>query len=235
MGSRITNPIFEWPTPDIYIHPASGQELAGSEKSNLNRCYPGLADGALTERLAWAVIQLIKKEKVDLAVDLHEASPEYPVVNAMVAHERAMDLAATAAMELEAMGIPIRLEPSPKNLRGLSHREWGDFTGAMAVLLETANPSHGRFRRKTDQRLILTGEDKAYAEAAKLGRLYIKYEGKQTLDYRVGRHLAALDLLFKNLGEVLPGKAVEVTGIPSFAQTMKNGVGAYLAAPANPR
>ncbi|MGD8562534.1 MAG: succinylglutamate desuccinylase/aspartoacylase family protein [Desulfarculaceae bacterium] len=229
MGSRVSNPIYEWPNPDTYIHPASGQQLAGSEKSNLNRAYPGLADGAPTERLAYAIVQLIKKEKVDLAIDLHEASPEYPVVNAMVAHERAMDLAAMVAMEMESMGIPIRLEPSPKNLRGLSHREWGNATRAMAVLLETANPSHGRFRGKTDQRLAITGQDKAYTKAATLGRLYIDYKGDQTLEYRVGRHLAALGLLFTYLGEVSPEKAVEINGIPAFAQIMKNGVGAYLA------
>ena len=235
MGSRTSNPIYEWPNPDTYIHPASGQQLAGSEKSNLNRCYPGLADGALTERLAYAIVQLIKKEKVDLAVDLHEASPEYPVVNAMVAHARAMDLAAMVAMELEGMGVGIRLEPSPKNLRGLSHREWGEATGTMAVLLETANPSHGRFRGKTDQRLAITGKDKAYAKAATLGRLYIDYKGDQPLEYRVGRHLTVLDLLFKNLGEVDEKKAVEIDGIPPLKQLMKNGVGAYLAQPGQAR
>jgi len=229
MGARDSNPIYEWPNPDTYIHPASGQQLAGNEKSNLNRCYPGVADGSPTEQLAYAIVQLIKKEKVNLAIDLHEASPEYPVVNAMVAHERAMELAATVAMELESMGIPIRLEPSPKNLRGLSHREWGDATQTMAILLETANPSHGRFRGKTDQRLVITGQDKAYAKAATLGRLYIDYKGDQPLRYRVGRHLAALGLLFKNLGEVAPDKAVEIGGLPAFSQIMKTGVGAYLA------
>ena len=231
MGARTSNPIYEWPLPDTYIHPASGQQLAGSEKSNLNRCYPGLADGAPTERLAYAIVQLIKKEKVDLAVDLHEASPEYPVVNAMVAHARAMDLAAMVAMELEGLGIGIRLEPSPKNLRGLSHREWGAATDAMAVLLETANPSHGRFRGKTDQRLALTGKDKAYAKAATLGRLYIDYKGDQPLAYRVGRHLTVLDLLFQYLGEAVPEKAVEISGIPSLKELMKKGVPAYLAEP----
>ena len=169
---------------------------------------------------------------MDLAIDLHEASPEYPVVNAMVAHERAMDLAAMAAMELEPMGIRIRLEPSPKNLRGLSHREWGAATKTMAVLLETANPSHGRFRGKTDERLILTGKDKAYAKAAKLGRLYIDYKGDQDIRYRVGRHLAVFRLLLQSLGDVAESKAIEVDGLPSFQQLMKKGVGAFLAEPA---
>ena len=29
-GARITNPVNEWPNPDIYIHPASGQTMARS-------------------------------------------------------------------------------------------------------------------------------------------------------------------------------------------------------------
>ncbi|HEY5775633.1 MAG TPA: hypothetical protein VIS57_06080, partial [Xanthomonadales bacterium] len=143
-GSRTTNPVYEWPNPDIYIHPASGQTMAGVERSNLNRAHPGVADGSITERLAYGLMQLIKAEQVDLAIDLHEASPEYPVVEAMVAHENAMELAAMVAMELEFEGVPMRLEPSPKNLRGLSHREWGDNVDMLAILLETSNPSAGR-------------------------------------------------------------------------------------------
>ena len=133
-GSRLTNPVYEWPNPDIYIHPASGQTMAGMERSNLNRAHPGVADGGITERLAYGFMQLINAEQVDLAIDLHEASPEYPVVEAMVAHEDAMELAAMVAMELEFEGVPIRLEPSPKNLRGLNHREWGDNADVLAVL-----------------------------------------------------------------------------------------------------
>ena len=87
-GSRTTNPVYEWPNPDIYIHPASGQTMAGMERSNLNRAHPGVADGGITERLAYGFMQLIKAEQVDIAIDLHEASPEYPVVEAMVAHEK---------------------------------------------------------------------------------------------------------------------------------------------------
>ena len=110
-GSRTTNPVYEWPNPDIYIHPASGQTMAGMERSNLNRAHPGVADGGITERLAFGFMQLIKAEQVDMAIDLHEASPEYPVVEAMVAHENAMELAAMVAMELEFSCLPLVLQP----------------------------------------------------------------------------------------------------------------------------
>ena len=229
-GARITNPVHEWPNPDIYIHPASGQTMAGMERSNLNRAHPGVADGGITERLAFGFMQLIRAVQVDLAIDLHEASPEYPVVEAMVAHENAMELAAMVAMELEFEGIPIRLEPSPKNLRGLNHREWGDNADVLALLLETSNPSAGRFRGKTDEALILTGADKAYAKAAGLGRLYVSYEGgTEPIAERVGRHVTTVKLLADNLEYVREGKGIAIEGLPGFQELSELGVGAFLS------
>ena len=229
-GSRTTNPVYEWPNPDIYIHPASGQTMAGMERSNLNRAHPGVADGGITEKLAYGFMQLIKAEQVDLAIDLHEASPEYPVVEAMVAHENAMELAAMVAMELEFEGIPIRLEPSPKNLRGLNHREWGDNADVLAMLLETSNPSAGRFRGKTDEALILTGADKAYQKASGLNRLYVPYEnGDEPIAERTARHVTTVKLLADNLEFVREGKGLVIEGLPGFQELSDQGVGSYLS------
>jgi hypothetical protein len=229
-GARTTNPVHEWPNPDIYIHPASGQTMAGMERSNLNRAHPGVIDGGITERLAYGFMQLIKAEQVDIAIDLHEASPEYPVVEAMVAHENAMELAAMVAMELEFEGVPIRLEPSPKNLRGLNHREWGDNADVLALLLETSNPSAGRFRGRTDEALILTGADKAYEKAAGLDRLYVSYEGgDEPMAERVARHVTTLKLLADNIEYVREGKGIVIEGLPGFQELSGQGVGAYLS------
>jgi hypothetical protein len=228
-GSRATNPIYQWPDPDVYIHPQSKQELAGSEIRNLNRAHPGTPDGELTQRLAYALRQMIKKEHVDLAFDLHEASPEYPVVNAIVAHERSMELAAMVAMEMEMAGIPIRLEPSPKNLHGLTHREWGDYTETMPILMETANPSQGRLRGKTNEHLVLTGEDKFYKRAAKLGLLFVPYEEDQPLDLRVARHVTAIMSFLESLGFYDPSKEVLVEGIPTYEEIVEKGLGAFLS------
>ncbi|MDI9388954.1 MAG: succinylglutamate desuccinylase/aspartoacylase family protein [Synergistota bacterium] len=227
-GSRLTNPIYEWPAPDIYIHPASGQQLPGKERGNINRCYPGIPDGSVTEQAAYAITELIKRERVDLSIDLHEASPEYPVVNAIVAHERSMELAAMTTMDLEMAGIPMRLEPSPKNLRGLTHREWGDYTDTMPVLMEAGNPVQGRLRGRTDERLALTGEDKAYVKAAALGRLYIPYDGDQRIEYRVGRHTASIMAFLENLELLFPDRGVRLEGIPTFDELQEKGVGAFL-------
>ena len=62
-GSRSTNPIDQWPDPEVYLHYPSGQRLSGSETRNLNRSYPGKADGSLTEKVAYAIMQLLEQEK----------------------------------------------------------------------------------------------------------------------------------------------------------------------------
>jgi hypothetical protein len=100
----------------------------------------------------------------------------------------------------------------------------------LAILLETSNPSAGRFRGKTDEALILTGADKAYRKASELGRLYVPYEGgSEPIAKRVARHVTAVKLLTDNLELVREGKGVQIDGLPSFEDLTGNGVGAYLS------
>lgn len=227
-GSRATNPIHQWPDPDIYVHP-SGQKLSGSETRNLNRAYPGRPDGTLTEQVAYGIVQLIRAEKADISIDLHEASPEYPVINAMVAHDRAMEMAASAVIGLQVDGVEIGLEPSPKTLRGLSHREWGDATDTLAILVESANPSQGRLRGATSAELVVSGEDKMYARAAKLGRLFVPFQGKGIhLSVRVARHTTTIQELIRTFSEITPARAIEVDGIPGYDDIVKQGIGSFL-------
>lgn len=228
-GSRATNPIDQWPDPDIYIHYPSLQKLDGSSRSNMNRSFPGNTKDGITQLAGYAVTNLLKKENVKLAFDLHEASPEYPVVDAMVAHENSMELAAMVCMKLESAGISMRLEPSPVNLRGLSHREWGDnVPGIMPLLMESANPSQGRLRGRTDEALVLSGKDKAYAKASKMGLLFIPYEGDQPLALRTARHVTGVRLAVETLGEILPEDEIIIEGIPSYTDIKDGGIGKWL-------
>jgi len=227
-GSRFTNPIDQWPDPDIYLHYPSGQELAGSETRNLNRSYPGKPDGSLTEQIAYAIVQFIKGEKIDLAFDLHEASPEYPVVNAIVATESSQDIATEAVLELAFENLHYSLEPSPHNFRGLSHREWENFTGAKPILMETANPIQGRLRGRTDARLILSGWDRMYLKAARLGILSVPYDSTGLpLKLRVGRHLEAFAKIVEVFSRHYPDRAVQLDGIPSYQTLMAKGLREY--------
>jgi len=227
-GSRLTNPVHQWPDSSIYINPA-GQKLSGLESRNLNRCYPGKKNGNLTEKIAFGIMQIIRQEKIDLAIDLHEAAPEYPVINALVFHENTAELAATAVMEAQLEGIDLRLEASPENLRGLCHREWGDSAGIMALLHETANASHGRLKGKTSASLIIEGKDKNYVKAAKLGRLFVEFdEAGISLKKRVGRHLTIVRSTLFSLQELYPEKGIELTSYPESERLEKKGFSAFL-------
>ncbi|MBM3293306.1 MAG: succinylglutamate desuccinylase [Candidatus Aminicenantes bacterium] len=231
LGSRVTNSIHQWPDPTLYITP-TGQKLAGIEARNLNRAYPGLPRGSLTERVAHAVMELIRKERIDLGIDLHESAPEYPVINAIVFHENSSDLAALAQMALQGEGYEFRLEASPQNLRGLSHREWGDAAGIKAVLIETPNASHGRIKGRPSASLVVDGRDPYYVKAAGLGRLFVPFgpEGIP-LRHRVARHLAGVEAVLGALSELEPEKAVGLEGLPSAADVEAQGLGAFLRPP----
>ncbi len=230
-GARATNPVHQWPDPQVYTL-ASGQALSGSETRNLNRAYPGRADGTLTERVAFAITTLIRTERVDLALDLHEASPEYPVVNTIVAHQRATDLAALANLGMQGAGVDIGLEASPETLRGLSHREWGDTTPALAVLMETTNPAEGRLRGPTNAGLVVDGRDRFYVVAAERRRLSVPFDDKGwPLATRVGRHLTGVTAFVDALGQLSPASALELSDVPSYHSLVTQGLGAFLASP----
>ncbi|MCX8014151.1 MAG: succinylglutamate desuccinylase/aspartoacylase family protein [Rectinema sp.] len=141
-GARYTNPVHQQKNdPAQYRHQAGGDTFEGSEARNLNRVYPGNPEGTLTERLAWGVMELLRKEKVDIAIDLHEAGPESRLAYMIVANPKNLDVAAMAILSLELDGIHMKLEPSSETFHGLSHREWGDSTQAASFLIETPNPA----------------------------------------------------------------------------------------------
>ncbi|HDK27717.1 MAG TPA: deacylase [Candidatus Atribacteria bacterium] len=234
IGARNSNQLDQWPDPFTYIHYPSRQKLAPQDIRNLNRTYPGRPDGTLTERLAYAITELVRKENIDLFVDMHEASLMYPVVSTYVAHQNAEDITMMAAMMLSAEQFPMKSEVSPKNLRGLSHREVGDFTDALVVLMETAEPFIDRVAGKMTEELMVEGKDEFLQRAAEKGLLYCDpeydIEFGRPMWYRVGRHLSATMELIKQMGSFYPDKEIEVD-FPLFKDLEKNGIMHYLHNP----
>ncbi|NQT33937.1 succinylglutamate desuccinylase/aspartoacylase family protein [bacterium] len=228
-GSRYSNILDGWPDPVVYRHHPSGQLLSGPETRNLNRAYPGRQNGTLTERMAYAITEVVRRENVDLVIDLHEAAPEYPVVNAIVAHERAMDIAAMASIDLQMRGHDFRIEPSPVNFRGLSHREIGDSTTARVVLMESTGALQGRMRGPTNEDLVVSSVDACYYKAHLLGKLAVDFpEEGVSLEVRVGRHLEGIRVLTEIMGQFEPDKALAYSHIPDFEELNRHGVGFYL-------
>ena len=227
-GSRYTNPLHTWPDPEVYVHFPSGQRLSGEETRNLNRAFPGRPDGNLTERIAHGIAELIRREGVDLAIDLHTAMPEYPNINVIVAHERAMPVASMAQIDLMIGGVNIAISPSPVKYRGLSHRELGDHTAALATLMEAPNIAIGRLRGRTTEATILEGKDPFYVWGARLGRLFVAFdEAGWPMEVRVGRHIAGVQALAGALNLLRPDRAVRIRA-PEYREIVEAGVGAFL-------
>jgi len=233
IGDRETSPLEQWPDPFTFVHYPSKQNLAYQDSRNLNRTFPGRPDGSLTERTSFAITELIRREKIDLTIDVHEASMGYPVVSTYVCHQRAEEMCMMAAMMLSAEQFPMKTETSPKTLRGLTHREIGDFTDSFAVLMETPEPFIDKFVGPMTEALMLTGKDEFMQTAANRGLLYADYNMKtgSTLDYRVGRHLGGAAEIIKQMGEFYPAKKLVVSW-PTYADVMTQGVGAFLHDPA---
>ena len=194
MGDRWSNPLDQWPDPEVYIHYPSGQELAYVDSRNLNRTWPGRANGTLTEKTCFAMTQLIKNEGVDIVFDLHEADLQYPVISTIVAHQKGQDLAAMASMMISGTeDFLIGVENSPEALRGLSHREIGDHTDAVSLLLEAPEPMLDATRGRTDRALLLEGKDEFIVKAGKHGLLFERIdENGWHIDVRVGRHCSTI-------------------------------------------
>ena len=233
IGDRETSPLEQWPDPFTFVHYPSKQNLAYQDSRNLNRTFPGRPDGNLTERTSFAITEMIRREKIDLTIDVHEASMGYPVVSTYVCHQRAEEMCMMAAMMLSAEQFAMKTETSPTSLRGLTHREVGDFTESFAVLMETPEPFIDKFVGPMTEDLMLTGRDEFMQTAANRGLLYAEYDLKTgaTLDYRVARHLGGAAEIIKQMGEFYPAKRIGVSW-PTSGEVMEKGVGAFLHDPA---
>lgn len=228
-GSRVSNPLDQWPDPLVYTHYPSGQKLSGFETRNLNRAYPGRENGSFTEQVAYAIVNLIKQEKIDVAFDLHEAAPEIPIINAIVYHEKAEDIALSAVLELEMENLRYAPEKSPKKFRGLSHREWGEATTVFPFLMETCNPIQGRLRGRTNEDLIINGLSQQYKEALESGKLRIEYNPEgEPLWKRTARHIEGFKAILNSYSEYFPDKVIAFENVPSFDEIKLNGLGNYL-------
>jgi len=234
MGDRWTNPLDSWPDPEVYIHYPSKQLLAYMDVRNLNRTWPGRADGLLTERTCAAITDLIRRENADVFIDLHEAELEYSVISTIVAHQNAADIAAMVSMDLSASQFKMGMEYSPQTLHGLSHREVGDLTNALAFEIEVPEPFLDRVRGVTDVDLLLSGKDEFVMRAGQHGLLYEEIdENGWSVDERVGRTNSVIDAIIQMFSDFNPDRAISYDGLPGRDEIVANGVGRYLLDPSS--
>jgi len=221
-GDRRTDPADQQSEdPEEYQNPGGFVLKDGQESRNLNRTYPGKADGTRTEQLAYAIITLVRKEQVDFSLDMHEANtPETdkqddgdytPGGNkrlsyTLVAHPRGLEIAAFAILAMEEdTHISMKLEESNTTYRGLSHLEIGDASDCLSFLSESPNPGQNRGHSDAD---VLT-------------------DPKYPLTHRVGMHLA----VFRHLADAYAdynGEAFSIDNLPEYRELLAGDIGQFL-------
>jgi hypothetical protein len=232
LGDRWADPLDQWPDPEVYIHYPSGQSLAYVDIRNLNRTWPGRPDGSLTERTTYAFMELIRQERVDLFIDLHEAELQYPVISTIVAHDSGEELAAFTSMMLSDMEFNMGMEYSPPSLHGLSHREVGDHSDAVSLLFEAPEPFLDATRGKTTREQLLTGKDEFVVKAGEAGLLFEKMdENGWPVDVRVGRHTSAVLMTMETWSELNPDRPLRCGGVPRYDEVIALGLGHWLHDP----
>jgi len=232
-GDRWSDPLDQWPDPEVYIHYPSGQYLAYVDVRNINRAWPGRPNGTLTEQTAYAFMELIRREKVDVVVDLHEAELQYPVINTIVTHQKGQEFATMVSMMLtDNEGFKIGVEFSPRSLHGLSHREIGDHSEAVSLLFEAAEPFLDATRGITSREQLLTGRDEFVVRAGQHGLLFAAIDEKGwPIAVRVGRHTSSIMQAMETWTEDHPDRPMVGRGVPRYKDLVRDGVGRYLRDP----
>jgi len=194
-GSRLVPPEDQGqPDPDLYTPPEGSSVYTGTEQRNIDRSYPGTEYGGTAQIIALAVMRLLVSENIEIAIDLHEASPSSPMAWNIVANPKNVQAAALAVFDLEEKGISMNLEESAPKMDGLSHKEWGDRTQAMSFLIETANPAQADYPSADEE------NDSRYA-----------------LSRRIAIQLETIRLLVARCNEALSAPLV-FSGIPEYAE-----------------
>ena len=229
MGDRTASPLDQWPDPDVYIHYPDEQLLSYLDVRNTNRTWPGRPDGALMERVTYAAMQLMRNEKIDIAIDGHGAETMFPVTNCIVAPQKSIDIATIATLYVTAQeGFENHVEPSPQGFRGLSHREIGDFSDTMPFLLEAPIPFLDQPTGPKTVDLLLNGKDPFLLKLSKQNKLFVPYDEEGwPMEKRVGQHCSVILEILNQFSQMNPDKALIIKNVPKYADVVKNGVGFY--------
>jgi hypothetical protein len=233
MGNRDASPLDQWPDPDVYVHYPDKQLLSFLDVRNTNRTWPGRPDGSLMERVTYGAMQIMRNEKVDIAVDIHGAETMFPVTNCIVAPEKSIRIATMTSLTVKAREkFDNHVEPSPSGFRGLSHREIGDHSDTLPFLLEAPLPFLDQPTGPKTVDLLLDGKDPFLLSLSKKKKLFVSYdETGWPMEKRVGQHCSVILEIIRQFSRKFPDRAIEIRNVPRYADVVKNGVGHYYRDP----
>ncbi len=233
MGNRNAAPLDQWPDPDVYIHYPERQLLSYLDVRNTNRTWPGRPNGPLMERVTYGAMEIMRREKVDIALDIHGAETMFPVTNCIVAPEKSMRIATMTSLTVKAKeGFDNHVEPSPSGFRGLSHREIGDYSDCLPFLMEAPIPFLDQPTGPKTEELLLDGKDPFLLSLSKKKKLFVPYdETGWPMAKRVGQHSSVALEIMRQFSRKFPEKAIKVRNVPRYREVVKNGVGYYFHDP----
>ena len=233
MGNRDASPLDQWPDPDVYIHYPDRQLLSYIDARNANRTWPGRTGGPLMEKVTFAAMEIIRRERVDVAVDIHGAETMFPVTNCIVAPDKSIRIATLASLTVKAKeGFDNHVEPSPTGFRGLSHREIGDYSDTLPFLLEAPIPFLDQPTGPKTEKLLLDGKDPFLLSLAQKKKLFVPYDASGwPLEKRVGQHCSVTLEILRQYSKKNPDRSILVRDIPRYAEVIQNGVGHYFHDP----
>jgi hypothetical protein len=233
MGNRDASPLDQWPDPDVYIHYPDRQLLSYIDVRNVNRTWPGRPNGPLMEKVTFAAMEIMRRLKVDVAIDIHGAETMFPVTNCIVAPEKSNRIATMASLTVKAKeGFDSHVEPSPTGFRGLSHREIGDYSDTLPFLLEAPIPFLDQPTGPKTEKLLLDGKDPFLLSLARKKKLFVPYDASGwPLEKRVGQHCSVILEILHQYSKKNPDRSIVVRDIPRYAEIVRNGVGHYFHDP----
>lgn len=205
--------------PEEFVHPLGYIHKDGSEWRNINRNYPGVADGTPAQMVTFGVMELIRREKPVSCLDIHEATAPEEVFDprdgkkhpggslsySLITHPKYLEPCIEMILELGERGVCLKPEQSIPGFRGISHYEIGEGTACVPFLSETPNPA---------MNVHAVGADPIH-------------DTKHPLEERVGITAEILKVWFEKIPE-FGGAPLTVNGLPSKKQIEAQGVGAWL-------
>lgn len=232
-GNRDASPLDQWPDPDVYIHYPEKQLLSYLDIRNTNRTWPGRKNGLPMEMVTFAAMELMRNNRVDLAIDLHGAETMFPVTNCIVAPEKSMRVATLASLTVKSMeGFENHLESSPEKFRGLSHREIGDYSDTLPFLLEAPIPFLDQPTGPKTEKLLLDGKDEFLLSLARKNKLFVPYDEQGwPLEKRVGQHLSVSLEIIRQYSRKTPDRALIIKNVPRYREVVEKGLGAFFHQP----
>lgn len=232
MGDRGLQALDQWPDPDVYTHYPEGQLLSYIDARNTNRTWPGRPDGSLAEQITYAAMEFIRAEKIDVVFDLHSAEVMFPVTNCIVVPEVSKRYAVGASLYVKGREkFECHVESSPKNYRGLSHREVSDYSDALIFLLEAPSLHMDQISGPKTHDLLMVGKDPFIDVADKQGLLYAPIDDTGwTIERRVGQHSSVMQEILKQFNKKNKDRAI-VLEAPKHAELVEKGMGAFFHDP----